>query len=101
MSNVEMSNSEMSNVKIISFSKLTVIWITLLLLTISTAIIGYLKLSGFYIAGFILLTVSIKGMLVIDHFMGLRNVQGYWRMAMFGFVTVIPAITLLAYWLSL
>ena len=90
----------MSELKINSISKLTFIWLLLILLTISTAIIGYLKLSGFYIVGFILLTVFIKGALIIDYYMGLKNVRGFWRIAMLGFVSVIPIIALTVYYFS-
>ena len=90
----------MSQLKADSISKLTFIWAILILLTISTAIIGYFKLSGFYIVGFILLTVFIKGTLIIDYYMGLRNVRGFWRITMLGFVSVIPIIALTVYYFS-
>ena len=83
-----------------STSKLTRVWSVLLLLTLSTFIIGYLKLSGLYVVSFILLTVAVKGILIIDHFMGLRHVRVFWRFAMLGFVTVIPIIILIGYYLS-
>jgi len=79
---------------------LTIILIILIVLTLITATAGYMQLSGLEIVGFILLTVFIKGQLIIDHFMGLKNVRGLWRHAMLGFVIVIPAIIFTGYYLS-
>ncbi len=90
----------MSQTRFTSSKKLTIIWVILIALTLTTAYIGYLELSGLYIVGFILLTVTIKGQLIIDHYIGLKNVRGFWRLAMLGFVYVIPGIILTGYYLS-
>ena len=90
----------MSKKRFTSSKYLTVIWLILIILTLITAYVGYLQLSGLYIVGFILLMVYIKGQLIIDHFMGLRNVRGFWRLAMLGFVTIIPGIIFTGYYLS-
>ncbi len=90
----------MSETRFTSSTKLTLIWIMLILLTLSSALVGYFQLSGLYIVGFVLLTVFIKGQLIIDHFMGLRHVRGFWRYAMLGFVIVIPTIIYTGYILS-
>lgn len=71
-----------------------------MVLTLTTAYIGYLELSGLYIVGFLLLTVTVKGQLVIDHYIGLKNVRGFWRLAMLGFVYVIPGIIFTGYYLT-
>jgi len=90
----------MPQARFMSSTKLLVIWIILIVLTLITATIGYYELSGLYIVGFILLTVTIKGQLIIDHFMGLKNVTGFWRLAMLGFVFIIPGIIYAGYILS-
>lgn len=90
----------MSQARFTSSTKLTVIWIILIVLTLITAYIGYRELSGLYIVGFILLSVIVKGQLIIDHFMGLRNVRVFWRFAMLGFIFVIPGIIYAGYILS-
>lgn len=90
----------MSQTRFTSSTKLTVIWIILIALTLSTAMIGYFQLSGYTIVGIILLTVVIKGQLIIDHYMGLRNVRGFWRLSMLGFVFVISGIIFTGYLLS-
>lgn len=71
-----------------------------MVLTLTTAYIGYLELSGLYIVGFLLLTVTVKGQLVIDYYIGLKNVRGFWRLAMLGFVYVIPGIIFTGYYLT-
>ena len=90
----------MSQTRFTSSTKLTIIWVILIALTLTTAYIGYLELSGLYIVAFLLLTVTIKGQLIIDHYIGLKNVRGFWRLAMLGFVYVIPGIILTGYYLS-
>lgn len=90
----------MSQSRFSSSTKLTIIWVILITLTLSTAYIGYLELSGLYIVAFLLLTVTVKGQLIIDHYIGLKNVRGFWRLAMLGFVYVIPGIILTGYYLS-
>ena len=90
----------MSQARFASSTKLTIIWIILIVLTLSTAYIGYLQLSGLYIVGFILLTVTIKGQLIVDYYIGLKNVRGFWRLAMLGFMYVIPGIILTGYYFS-
>lgn len=90
----------MSQTRFASSTKLTIIWIILIVLTLSTAYIGYLQLSGLYIVGFILLTVTVKGQLIVDYYIGLKNVRGFWRLAMLGFMYVIPGIILTGYYLS-
>ncbi|MCU7835943.1 MAG: cytochrome C oxidase subunit IV family protein [gamma proteobacterium symbiont of Taylorina sp.] len=90
----------MSQARFTSSKYLTLIWIILIVLTLTTAYVGYLELSGLYVVGFVLLTVLVKGQLIIDHFMGLRNVRGLWRHAMLGFVIIIPGIIFTGYYLS-
>jgi len=90
----------MSQTRFTSSKKLTIIWVILIALTLTTAYIGYLELSGLYVVAFLLLTVTVKGQLIIDHYIGLKNVRGFWRLAMLGFVYVIPGIILTGYYLS-
>lgn len=90
----------MSQARFTSSTKLTVIWIILIALTLSAALIGYFQLSGLAVVGLVLLTVVIKGQLIIDHYMGLRNVRGFWRLAMSGFIFGISGIIYAGYILS-
>ncbi len=90
----------MTEARFTSSKKLTIIWIILIILTLSSALVGYFKLSGLYIVSFVLLTVIIKGQMIIDYYMGLKNVRGFWRLAMLGFIFVISAIIYTGYVLS-
>ncbi|WP_198263605.1 cytochrome C oxidase subunit IV family protein [sulfur-oxidizing endosymbiont of Gigantopelta aegis] len=91
----------MSSTRFTSSTKLTVIWIILILLTLSSSLVAYFELSGLYIVAFVLLTVSIKGQLIIDYYMGMKNVRGFWRFALLGFIIVIPLVAMTGYYLSL
>ena len=64
------------------------IWATLALLTLFAYLLGYLKIISTFFVAILLGTTFIKGQLVIDYFMGLKNVSLKYR--------VIPTI-----WLSL
>lgn len=63
------------------------IYIVLITLTFITFFVGYFKLAGTAIVGFLLLSVFIKGQLIIEYFMDLKDVQLKYRM--------IPSIWLL------
>ncbi len=76
---------------------LTIIWIILITITITTALIGFFELSGVYVVAFVLVSVFIKGQLIIDYYMGLKHVRAYWRLAMLGFVVVIPGVIFAGY----
>ena len=90
----------MSRARFTSAKYLTIIWVILIVLTLATASVGFMEVPGVYIVALVLLSIFLKGQLIIDHFMGLRNVRGFWRHAMLGFVTVIPAIIFTGYYLS-
>jgi len=59
--------------------QLTFIWIALLLLTLFAYLVGYLHLINNYFVALLLLTTFAKGVLVIEHFMDLKNVQTKYR----------------------
>ena len=62
------------------------VFITLVLLTLFAFLAGWLKLVNASIVAILLITTFIKGQLIIDYFMGLKNVQFKYR--------VIPTIWL-------
>ena len=51
------------------------VWAVLIILTIFAYLLGELKLVNTLLVGILLITTFIKGHLVIDYFMGLKNVQ--------------------------
>lgn len=60
--------------------KLKTIWIFLIFLTTLTFILGKIELSPYFFIALILLTTFIKGQLVIDFFMGLKDVSLKYRL---------------------
>lgn len=60
--------------------KLKIIWIFLIFLTTLTFILGKVELSPYFFIALILLTSFVKGQLLIDFFMGLKDVKLKYRL---------------------
>jgi len=58
---------------------LEIIWIILIILTVFAYLLGYLNYIDSALVGILLLTTFIKGALVIEHFMGLKDVELKYR----------------------
>jgi len=56
------------------------IWIILVVLTLFAFLLGYLHLISYSLVGILLVSTFIKGHLVIDYFMGLKNVSLSYRL---------------------
>jgi len=56
------------------------IWITLVTLTLFAYLLGYLKYISTTLVAVLLVTTFIKGQLVIDYFMGLKEVRLKYRL---------------------
>ena len=67
--------------------KFTKIWIVLVLLTLFAFALGWLELLSLWSFALLLLTTFIKGQLIADYFMGLKEIKGIYRF--------IPALWLL------
>lgn len=75
----------------------TVTWCCLMMATICAAV-----LSQFFSSGLTLLFLSVaililKGQLIVDSFMGLRNVARHWRFIMSAYCIVIGMFVITAY----
>lgn len=57
----------------------TTIFVLLLALTVTTWFIGTRGLSGLQISIMVLGFALVKGQLIGDYFMGLKQVSGFWR----------------------
>jgi hypothetical protein len=57
----------------------TIVWLILILLTTATYLLALLGIAGNGLIISVLLFALIKGSLVIDWYMGLRWVSGFWR----------------------
>jgi len=76
--------------------RVKIIWIILVILTIFAYLLGYLKLINNSLVAILLITTFIKGGLVIDYFMGLKNVRLKYRLIpiiWLGIVLLLIAVT--------
>lgn len=79
----------------------TTIWLVLVVLTLMTFMVGELHLGGLGALGLVLTTMLIKGQLVADWFMGLRQAPRLWRLVVTGYLFIIGSAIALAYVLGL
>jgi len=79
--------------------KFTKIWIILLLLTLVSFSLGWLKLLSLGSFALLLLTTFIKGQLIADYFMGLKEVQGKYRFIPTIWLMVTLLLVALAYYI--
>ena len=80
---------------------LEIIWIVLLTLTIFAYLLGYLKYVSTALVAVLLFTTFLKGQLVIDYFMGLKDVQLKYRLIPTLWLGVVISLIAVAYYLSL
>ncbi|SFV69296.1 hypothetical protein MNB_SM-6-161 [hydrothermal vent metagenome] len=75
------------------------IWIVLVTLTIFAYLLGYLKIITTALVAVLLFTTFIKGALVSDYFMGLKDVGVKYRLIPIIWLTVIMVLIAVAYYL--
>jgi len=78
---------------------LELVWIVLVLLTIFAYLLGYLELIDTSLVAVLLGTTFIKGALVSDYFMGLRNVALRYRIIPIIWLFVVIILIAIAYYL--
>ncbi|MCW8840117.1 MAG: cytochrome C oxidase subunit IV family protein [Gammaproteobacteria bacterium] len=69
----------------------TRIWLLMMVLTFITWAVAQLGLSGQWLILGVLAIALVKGQLVVDHFMGLRRVRGFWRPLLTGYLLLLGA----------
>jgi len=79
----------------------TYVWLILISLTIFAFMVGKLELSGITIVIIILVSTLIKGLMVIDYFMGLHQVRWRWRIMMYAWLLFVTGMIGFAYSLGL
>ena len=77
------------------------VWLALVLLTLVTYAVGKLGYGGMSVVAMLLLSVSIKGQLVIDYFMGLAQVRSRWKWVVTVWLLSVVLLIGLAYWTSI
>ena len=79
----------------------TWVYVILLTLTFITWYIGVHNLSGRAFAFLVLGFALLKGQLIGDFFMGLRQVSGFWRWAIFLWLLIVGTLITTAFWKTL
>ncbi len=75
----------------------TLVWLGLVLATLLAALISHFIESGFVLLIASVIILIIKGQLIVDHFMALKNVSRHWRILMSAYCIVIGSLTVVAF----
>ena len=75
------------------------VWIILILLTLFAFLLGWLKLVNSLFVSILLVTTFIKGQLVSDYFMGLKEVTLKYRMIPTIWLFIVLSSIAIAYYL--
>ena len=75
------------------------IWLTLIVLTIFAYLLGYLKYINSSLVAVLLFTTFIKGWLVIDYFMDLKEVRLKYRLIPIVWLSIVISLIAVAYYL--
>ncbi|MGZ5208972.1 MAG: cytochrome C oxidase subunit IV family protein [Sulfuricurvum sp.] len=75
-----------------------VVWLVLILLTLFAFLLGYLKLVSSSLVAALLLSTFLKGQLVIDYFMGLKEVKLKYRFIPMFWLSVVLSLVAAAYY---
>ena len=78
---------------------LEIIWVVLVILTIFAYLLGYLKYVNASLVAVLLVTTFIKGQLIIDYFMGLKDVKLKYRRIPILWLGVVISLIAVAYYL--
>jgi len=79
----------------------TWVYATLLFLTFITWFVGVNHLSGRFFAFMVLGFALLKGQLIGDYFMGLKQVAGLWRWVIFIWLVLVGTLISVAFWQTL
>jgi len=77
--------------------KIDVLWVLLMLITLVNALIAETAEPGLVITLLIATAIGIKGRVVVDHFMELKNAHPLIRISMQVYFYVIPGMMVLVY----
>lgn len=77
------------------------VWAILILLTTFAFFVGYLNLINTFLVFVLLISTFIKGQLVIDYFMGLKEVELRYRIIPTVWLTVVLFTVAMTYYLPL
>ena len=80
---------------------LEIVWFTLVLLTVFAFSLGYFNYINTSIVAVLLVSTFLKGQLVIDYFMGLKNVRLRYRLIPILWLFMVISLIAIAYYLPL
>ncbi len=67
----------------------SIIWLILICLSIISAVVGDFNELNTELVIVVLVLLSLKGQLIVDHFMELREVKWFWRLILSAFCPVL------------
>lgn len=76
----------------------TKIWIALVGLSVFAFVLGYMEMMNRFFVALLLLSTWVKGQLVSDYFMTLRNVSLQWRIIPLLWLGVVIVLIAVAYY---
>ena len=76
---------------------LDLLWLLLVALTLGGALLGESAASGSTLLLVVVLTMALKGRLVVDYFMEMRNANRTLRALMRAYFYVLPLVTVVVY----
>jgi len=77
------------------------IWIVLVILTLFAFLVGYFEFVSATFVGILLVSTFVKGQLVIDYFMGLKNVSLSYRLIPTIWLLLMVSMIAVAYYLPI
>jgi cytochrome c oxidase subunit IV len=80
---------------------ITSIWMVLVLLSMFAFLVGWFKITSSFFIALLLLTTFIKGQLVIDYFMDLREVSLKYRLIPTLWLMIVLSLIGVAYYFPL
>ncbi len=80
---------------------LELIWFILIMLTIFAYLLGYMKYISTTLVAILLMTTFIKGQLVMDYFMDLKDVRAKYRLIPTLWLGMVISLIAVAYYLPI
>ena len=77
------------------------VWVILIVLTVFAFLLGYLKYVSTALVAVLLITTFLKGALVTDYFMGLKDVKLKYRLIPVVWLLVVISLIAVAYYLPI
>ncbi|GAA4808904.1 hypothetical protein GCM10011365_17020 [Marinicella pacifica] len=73
------------------------VWLMLVLLTLITYCLSFIDTNGTAIMLVLMTVAFVKGVMIIRDYMGLKGVSLLWKIIMYGWLTVVCLVILVAY----